>query len=168
MTSLLEERRKKYEIPEALYQPVFDRVLIYQVPTVESETFASTLNPGEASTLIRPETTKRREQRQSPRGVIVAMGLKAKEILQDHGVDLGHIVWFARMAMWKHEVDSSLKEFAIIHAGEICGSEDLLTEMTVGGLTWRYDTKITKDKGQWVLSTHLGGERSDPQEWSDQ
>jgi co-chaperonin GroES (HSP10) len=151
--SLLEERVKKYEIPEVLYQPVFDRVLVYQIPTVESDTFAG-------SCLVKPEATKKREKNQSPRGVLVAAGQKAMDIMADHGIQLGDVVWFARMTMWRHEVDATLKEFAVIRAGEICGSEDLTARVESG------EVKFERKDGQ----TRIVGsaDRCDPEEWSDQ
>lgn len=162
--SLLEERIQKYDIPNWMYQPVFDRVLVYQIPTVESDTFAG-------SSLIKPEQTKVRERSQSPRGVIVAAGQKAREILDDHGIQIGHVVWFARMALFRHEIDASRTQFSIIRAGEICGSEDLLVAVKSGAASF------LKVEGQYYIadaSTEAGpptvipAKRQDPEEWSDQ
>ncbi len=116
--SRLQERITKYEIPKWPYEASFDRVLLFQIPTVESETFSGSL-------LYKPETTKKREKVGSPRAVIVSAGLKAMEILESNGIYVGDIVWFARWAMFRHELDATSKEFSIIRVGEITGCEDL-------------------------------------------
>ena len=150
----LEERVAKYEIPPILYQPVFDRVLVYQIPTVESDTFAG-------SCLVKPEATRKREKNQSPRGVLVAAGQKALDVMADHGIQLGDIVWFARMSMWRHEVDATLKEFSILRAGELCGSEDLRDRVTAGQVSFKRIDGLTCIDGAQP-------NRSDPEEYSDQ
>ncbi len=149
----LEERIKKYDIPPLLYAPVFDRCLVYQIDTVESDTF-------EGSCLVKPEVTKRRERNGSPRGVLVGAGLKALDILGSHGIELGDIVWFARMAMWKHEIDASNRVFSVIRAGEITGSEDLQEALGAGDIRYHLS-----DDETWEIE---GVRRAaDPQEFED-
>lgn len=150
--SKLEERVKKYDIPIPPYEPVFDRCLVFQVPTVESETFKDT-------SLIKPDLTKKRESTQSPRGVLVAAGMRARDILESHGIQLGDIVWFARHTMWRHELDASSKAFSVIRAGEVCGSEDLFDRVGT-------EVQLTKDAdGMYCLE---GIKRQDPSEFDDQ
>jgi co-chaperonin GroES (HSP10) len=151
--SKLEERIKKYDIPPTLYEPVFDRVLVYQIETMESETFSG-------STLIKPEVTRKKERSGSPRGVLVAAGLKARDIMESHGIEIGDIVWFARMSMWKHELDASSKSFSVLRIGEICGSEDLAKAIKAGDLKY-----APSDDGQWELEGHK--RRFNPEEYND-
>jgi hypothetical protein len=148
----LKERWGKYGIPEAMYQPAFDRCLVFQIPTVESDTF-------KGSVLIKPETTKAKEKSSSPRGVLVAAGLAAKDQLDDHGIQVGDIVWFARMSLWKHEIDAGSKQFAVIRAAEITGSEDLKDRLASG------DVKTEQVDGQWRIAGR--GPRNDAPEFDD-
>ena len=148
----LEERIKKYNIPAPLYEPVFDRVLVFQIPTMESETFRD-------GVIFKPNETKKRESAQSPRGVVVSAGMRARDILESHGIQLGDIVWFARHTMWRHELDASSKSFSVIRAGEVCGSEDLFDRIGT-------EVQMTKDEdGHYQLE---GIKRQDPSEYDDQ
>ena len=62
--------------------------------------------------------------------------------------------------MWRHEIDATNREFSIIRAGEICGSEDLLGDLKSGSATF------VQVENQWLLAGKTA--RTDPQEWSDQ
>lgn len=154
--SVLDEKIKKYEIPKWPYQPAFDRCLIYQIPTVEADTFKD-------SVLVKPEITKQREKQTSPRGVLVAAGQKARSILESHGIFIGHTVWFARFTLYKHEFDASNKSFATIRAAEINGSEELLADVESG----REVFTMTED-GEWLFNDSDGVvARKDPEEFVD-
>lgn len=148
----LKERRQKYEIPETMYEPVFDRCLVFQIPTVESDTF-------KGSILVKPEVTKTREKNSSPRGVLVAAGLTARDQLESHGIEIGDIVWFARLSLWKHEIDAGSKQFAVIRAAEISGSEDLKERLATGA------AQIERADGQWRMAGT--SQRTDAPEFDD-
>lgn len=82
--SKLDERRKKYGIPESPYLPMGKVALIYRIPT-EEKTAGGLYIPGEA-------------QEAESQGVLLGAGLQALDILREHLIDVGDVVWFARFA----------------------------------------------------------------------
>lgn len=133
---LLEQRRTKYGIPRLPYFLAWDRVALYQLDTTDnSDTFKGT-------SLVKAETTKNRERRTSPRGVICGMGMGAYDQLRGQGIELGHIVWFQKLSVWQHEFDQGGGKhagFALITAGEVTGSEDVATSITKGKVHFEFD-----------------------------
>lgn len=127
--TLLERRIAKYKIPSSPYAPLFDRIVVYILP--EEKAARDTFIPG--GKIQKSEEYKEAEKRESPRGVLIAAGLKAMDILRGHGVDLGHIVWLARFSPWRHEVDRDENgkpiELMFLRAGDIVGSEDVRENM---------------------------------------
>lgn len=129
---LLEEAIKRYGIPRCPYEPAFDRVVVYSVPEerAERDTFI------EGGKLFKPETRKDYERNSTPRGVLVAAGLGARDVLRSHGMGLGHVVWVARFSPWRHVVDVNDKareeEFLFLRVGDIVGSETLAGWATSG------------------------------------
>lgn len=163
---LLNRKIEKYDIPRPHYQPVFDRCLVFQVNTVEKDDFATVVSEatGKEVKLYRPEETKDRERRTSPRGVLVAAGMKALEILHGHGINVGDTVWFARFSPWAHEINASSKVFNVIRAGEISGSEELMDKFEQGEAK-----HVIEDDGHWALE--MKGDkllRTDPEEYLDE
>src|SRR5688500_8982884 len=73
---LLEEKRLRYEIPDACFKwhASYDRCFAYQVPA-EKENFHGT-------SIIAPETTRDYEARVTPKMVLVSAGLKALDNLR--------------------------------------------------------------------------------------
>lgn len=86
----LEARRAELDIPALPYLPMGKNVLIFRIPEEEKT----------AGGLFIPETV--REARE--RGVLIAAGLAAQEIMGDHLIELGDIVWFGRFAGRESEV----------------------------------------------------------------
>lgn len=90
MSLQLEARRVELDIPELPYLPMGKNVLIFRLPEEEKT----------AGGLFIPETV--REARE--RGVLIGAGLAAREIMRDHLIELGDIVWFGRFAGRESEV----------------------------------------------------------------
>lgn len=88
--SALERRRKQYDIPETPYLPIGKNVLIFRIPE-EDRT---------AGGLYIPDTNKEPKSQ----GVLLAAGLGALDILADHLVEIGDLVWFGKYAGWESEV----------------------------------------------------------------
>jgi len=139
---LLEAKRWKENIPDFYFKKgmaVYDRVLIAQT-TDEDETFGGGL-------IQKAKVTLMRETQQSSRGVIISAGLQALDALRSNGIDIGHTVHVARMSTYAIPVGYvGGKEFRalLVHAGEICLSEDLLQAVNEGRC--RIEAKdITRD-----------------------
>ncbi len=114
--SLLASRMKTYDIPDPPYLPMGKNVLVFRLP---SETKS-------AGGIIIAETA----QEPKPMGVIIAAGLQAMEILRDHLIFEGDIVWFGRFAGWEREVqrDPAGKGKSILQmkVEDVLGSVDAL------------------------------------------
>ncbi len=127
---LLEEKRLKYEIPDAcfLWHAAVDRVFAFQVPT-EKENF-------HGGAIIAPETTRAYEERVTPKMVIVNAGLKALDNLRSHGIDIGHTVVTNQMVPYRFEVglgvDNKMASMHILRDGDICGSLELMAAVKSG------------------------------------
>ncbi len=144
--SLLDERLKEHKIPAWPYQPVFDRIVVYRIP----EDKAKRETAIEGGLILKPEATLDREKKSSPRGLIVAAGLKAMDELNGHGVGLGHIVWLTKWSFYSHETERTAQggvEFLFMRAGDVVGSEDLLTSFNDGDVT----VKVVDGQHQYVV-----------------
>lgn len=94
--SLLDKRRKELGIPEIPYLPIAKNVLIYRLPEEERT----------AGGLYVPESNREPHSK----GVLLAAGLGALDILYAHLVEIGDVVWFGRFAGWEKEVERGATE----------------------------------------------------------
>jgi hypothetical protein len=130
LPKLLDERRLQFGIVDGAFrtQVTFERVFVWQIPRVETETF-------EGTRIIAPQNTRKRLEREASRGVLVGAGLSALDRLRSNGIELGHIVQIIRNAPWRIQVDSIAgQDFHVIvlQAGDLLGSEDLAAELLAG------------------------------------
>ena len=129
--TLLEKRIAEFNLPPVPYQPAYDRFILYTLPErkAERDTYA------EDGIIVKPENIKSKEMKESPRGVVMAAGLKAMDILRGHGISLGSIIWVARFSPWRHVVDRRSTgdvEMMFLRASDVVGCEDLLGHMADG------------------------------------
>lgn len=123
MPRLLAYRKKVYGIPDLAFRLAaeFDRVLVWQIPLYESDTFAGT-------SIVMADVTKRREAQSAPRGIIISAGAAAMEYLVTHGMALGHIVRMVRLSIWTNPIgfDKNQKELtvSVMRACDVAASED--------------------------------------------
>lgn len=123
---LLEQRRKEFGIPDVVFDTcaLFDRCFIWQIPVAEKIA---------GSTLIKSERTKKREELQAPRGVLVSAGLQALDYLVTNGCQgLGAIGEFVRLSPWRMEVgtfDSKAVELVVCRATDLVGDRWLATAL---------------------------------------
>ncbi len=120
---LLDEKRIKYGIPLAAFrsQPVFDQILVFQIPVEESKTYGD-------SVLVKTEDTLKRELTEAPRGVIVSAGLTALDQLASHGVAVGHTIYFYQIAPLRMHLPltgGKKTPLVMIQARYVFGSEEL-------------------------------------------
>jgi hypothetical protein len=100
---------------------VFDRIFVYQLPRVFGDII-------EGTSLVKPESVRKREEESTPRGVIVSAGMKALDNLVSNGMDVGHIVNFIRLSPWKltmQEICGVEINLLVLRDGDIIASEEL-------------------------------------------
>jgi len=119
----LEESRLQYGIPDACFsvEAVYDRIFVYQLPRVFGDMI-------EGTSLVKPESVRKREEESTPRGVIVSAGMKALDNLVSNGMRLGHIVNFIRLSPWKltlQEICGVEINLLVLRDGDIIASEEL-------------------------------------------
>jgi hypothetical protein len=121
---LLEERRWDAGIVDAAFHvaPIDCQVLIYQMRIVDFEDVAG-------SKIKRPDVSVQGDRYSASQGILVAAGLKARDYLYANGIEIGHIVRFAKLACLRLElgvVIVGVPEFLLLfHCSEIRGSVDL-------------------------------------------
>ena len=117
--SKLAERRKLYGIPELPYLPANKVVLVFRIPDEEKT----------AGGLYVPETNREPK----PMGVLVGAGLAALDIMKDHLIEVGDIVWFGKFAGWEHEVqriaEGKGEQILQLKVDELLGSVDALERL---------------------------------------
>lgn len=128
---LLEARRLEYGIPDGAFamHAMYGRILVWQIPTDEGDTFKGTV-------IIKADVTKNREQFSAPKGIIVSAGLSALDCLRANGSDLGHKVAFVRLSPYTFEVDrvgrGIPQELVILQAGDLIADFDLMDSVRAG------------------------------------
>ncbi len=150
---LLEVRRQKYAIPPGAFKmaAVFDRVLLWQIPQTEGDTYGDTQ-------IVMPDTYKQAVRDEAPRGVVVTAGMTAMDSLRSNGMEIGHVVNFIRQAPWRIIVDNIEGhdfQLLLMTAGDLTCSEDLQASILAGEcfIKWNADTcqheYLDKDGQLW-------------------
>jgi len=125
---LVDDKRWKYGIVDAAWfgqQPLFDRVLVWQLPEQEGDTYNGGI-------ILKTETQKKRELVEAPRGVVVGAGLGALDVLRSNGVDIGHTVGFTRLAPFRRPIGVFAGvplALIVLHVGDLVDSEDLGSQL---------------------------------------
>jgi co-chaperonin GroES (HSP10) len=120
--SMVDWRCRSWGIPKPTFQPIDDAVVVWRLPPLSLS----------AGGLVVPADN------QSPhvKGILLAMGPRARDLLFGNGIELGHIVIFERFAGW--EMHDNTPEYArhnqilFLNAKNIKGSDDLKAEMDAG------------------------------------
>lgn len=126
MSKLLKARMKEFGVKDVSYAPIDDQALIWRLPPLEVHKISKNVS------LFIPDDA------QSPhiKGLLMAMGPRAMDILISNGIDLGHIVTWKRYAgdeFHDHTKDRRLKaEYIVVKARDIIGSDDLKKELDSG------------------------------------
>lgn len=130
--TLLDEAIEQYKIPAWPYEPGFDRIVVFSIP--EEKAQRKTYVPGGKIEMV--ETRQAFEKEETPRGILCAAGLKAMDVCRSHGIDLGHMLWVARLSPWRHEVERTAEgkviSFLFMRVGDIVGSETLQAAIKEG------------------------------------
>lgn len=121
---LLDQRRLEFGIPNGAFEvyPLFDQIYIWQISTVQGETF----DP--EGCIIMPDQTISRKRNTAPRGILISAGLQAMDSLHSTGCGIGHIVRFKKLSpyvMPVEEIDGHELTVMVIRDGDLNSSEDL-------------------------------------------
>jgi hypothetical protein len=147
LPKMLERRRQEYSLTDGFFrvQAAFDRCYVYQIPVFEHESYGDGL-------IVRPESTRSREQNEAPRGVLISAGLKAMDALRSNGIDIGHIVTFAHYVvatMVVDMVDGIPLKVSVMNAGHVSGSEDTRLALLEGRCRIEYDKETGEHFYAW-------------------
>lgn len=129
---LLEARRLEHGIPAGAfaYQAVYNRILVWQLPADEAETYVS------GGRIVKTGRTKQYERDTAARGIIVSAGLSSLDYLRSNGMDLGHKISFVRLSPMRDICDTVGRgieqEVLILQAGDIVASFDLAANLKSG------------------------------------
>lgn len=136
----------KHGIRKLPYFPAFDRVLVFQLADAVSD------KVGEGSLLYKPPGTKARQEKEECRGVLLAAGAAAMDHLRAHGMEVGDVVWFSRLAIWRHvagTVDGKDIEMMFLRSADLAGSEGHLQRVLAG------EAKMVREKDdglhEWLV-----------------
>lgn len=157
LPKLLDERRFQYGIPDEAFLEhcLYDRIYVWQIqPRFDEETdnkkFAGT-------SILKPETSQKRDVKESCRGVIVSAGLKALDNLRSNGADIGHVINFIRLSPWCKPVavyNGIELSVLILRDGDLISSEDLQEALRTGECrimqTEGTHTFVDKDGKPWI------------------
>lgn len=132
LTPLLDQRRSEYGIIDAYFesQPLFDCVWIFQLEMNRGDNFIPD------GRIIKSDQSRAREKETAPRGILVGAGLMALDSLKSHGVELGHIVRFIKLAPYRIQVGfAGTYQYVLqMRVGDILASEDLAAKLKSGKL----------------------------------
>ena len=126
MNKLLKQRMKEFGIGEVTYAPMDDYVLLWRLPPLSEHRVTRSI------AILIPDDA------QSPhiKGLLMAMGPRAMDILVSNGIDVGHIVTWKRYAgdeFHDHTKNKRLtEEYIVVKARDIIGSDDLKKELDSG------------------------------------
>lgn len=138
----------KWEMSEELFRratsghAAFDRIFVWQYPEdwYGGDCYAGT-------NMLKPPATLKRQEQNTPRGIIISAGLSALDALRSNGIDVGHIVHFCVNAPYRRPLDDNdQKHLVLLRAGDIVDSEDLARALDDGDVA----VNVNKD-GQHVL-----------------
>lgn len=128
----LEERRRHYDIPETPYLPMGKVILVYRLPS-EEVTKSGLVIPQVWTEKSDDGTTTTGQKSPDPKGVLVAAGLQALDVMRDHLIEIGDIVYFGRFEGWevefKREAMKSGKYLIQMKIEGLLGSVDAMERM---------------------------------------
>lgn len=138
-TPLLKQRCEEYGVPMPSFWPFDNNVLVWRLPTLDVS----------RGGLIIPEDAR------SPhiKGILMAMGPRAMDVLKSNGIEEGHTVVFARFAGWEaHDhtaTQSKAEQFIMLKDRDIIGSDELREQLATG------QAKYVLEGGRYCLQRKL-------------
>lgn len=119
---LIKKRCQEWSIPMPSFWPMDNNCLVWRLPPMDVT----------RGGIIVPDDN------QSPhiKGILMAMGPRAMDVLKSNGIDVGHTVVFARFAGWEAHDHSNTKsleaQFIMLKDRDIIGSDELREELASG------------------------------------
>lgn len=131
-------------------QAVLDRVLVWQFP----ESWYGD-DAYEGTRILKAMATEARHRQDTPRGIILSIGLGALDALRTNGMDVGHIVHFCVNAPYRRPLDDHQEHhLLLLRAGDMVDSEDLAKALDSGECKVVWDGTrhhlVDKDGGFWT------------------
>jgi len=148
-TPLLLHRIAQFGIVLPKGAPIYDRIYVYPMAGKDQDEKIA------GSKLFKPTSVINKYD--AARGVIVKAGIGALEQMWSHGIELGHIVWVARLSPWerKYEGGGSEHKVLVLRASELVASEDLEMDILDGAVSFELvDGQLR----------YVGRDRTDPEE----
>jgi len=139
-TEKLRLRCKEVGIEPPTGQPIDNNVIVWRLPPLKVS----------AGGIVIPE------EAQSPhiKGILVAMGPRARDVLYSNGIEEGDVVTWARFAGAEHNDKTTTRnlgtEFLTLKDRDILWSDDLRVALASGKVKY-----IQDDKGRWCLQRKL-------------
>lgn len=140
-TEKLRLRCKEVGIEPPTYQPMDNNCVVWRLPPLKVT----------SGGIVVPEDA------QSPhsKGILLAIGPRARDVLYSNGIEEGDVVIFARFAGWETPDRTPTKaldtEYLILKDRDIIGSDDLRVELSQGKAKYVLDTGT----GRWCLQRKL-------------
>lgn len=140
-TEKLKLRCQEVGIEPPTYQPMDNNVVVWRLPPLEMS----------RGGIVMPQDA------QSPhsKGILLAVGPRARDVLYSNGIEEGDVVIFARFAGWETKDRTPTKEldteYLILKDRDIIGSDDLRAELSSGRAKYVLDEKT----GRWSLQRKL-------------
>lgn len=144
-TEKLRLRCKEVGVEPPTYQPFDNNCVVWRLPPLKMS----------SGGIVVPEDS------QSPhsKGILLAVGPRARDVLYSNGIEEGDVVIFARFAGWETPDRTPTKqldtEYLILKDRDIIGSDDLRVDLATGKAKYVLDDKT----GRWCLQRKLLGGR---------
>lgn len=138
---VLRARCQEVGVDPPTFQPMDNNCVVWRLPPL-TVSKGGIIVPGES---------------QSPhvKGILMACGPRARDVLYSNGIEEGHVVIFARFAGWetrdKTNTVEKNDEFLIIKDRDIIGSDDLRVELSSGKAKYVLDERTNR----WCLQRKL-------------
>jgi co-chaperonin GroES (HSP10) len=144
-TKKLEARCKEIGVDPPTFAPMDNNVVCWRLPPLEMSRGGIVIPSEHASPHIK--------------GILMAVGPRARDVLFSNGIELGDIVIWARFSGWelKDKTVSAERadEFCVLKDRDILGSDDLAADLANGRAAYQLDDKT----GRYCLTRKMLGSR---------
>jgi co-chaperonin GroES (HSP10) len=140
-TEKLRARCAEVGIEPPTFHPMDDNCVVWRLPPLKVS----------AGGIVLPEDS----QNPHTKGILLALGPRARDVLYSNGIEEGDVVTFARFGGWEMQDKTHDRgkgnEILILKAREIIGSDDLKAVLSSGKAKYVLDEKT----GRWCLQRKL-------------
>lgn len=144
-TKKLEARCREVGVDPPTYAPLDNNVVCWRLPPLEISAGGIVIPSEHASPHVK--------------GIVMAVGPRARDVLFSNGIELGDVVIWARFSGWEmkdKQVGKELNdEYVVLKDRDILGSDDLAAELASGKAAYKQDPTT----GRYCLVRKLIGGR---------